>query len=451
MSMRMPRPPGLTSCLRAILPLAAAAVAVPAARAQQPPPAAQPGEAVRFKIQAGGRDLYKIALPQPTGDPSQAAVAGQVMTTDLELSGFFRAIDPKAFVANLSAEGMGIDPQDWRSVGAEGVIKSRATLSGSEIQLEFRLYELTRGAEAALARQYHGPVASTRSLVHQWCAEVVRYLTGEESFFNSRIAFAAQVGRGRKDIFVMDWDGARLSALTNRSQNILPSWSPSGADVLFTSFINGKPDLFGLGASGGRARALSTRPGLNMGGAYSPDGTKIAVTLSQDGNSEIYLLSSAGGILKRLTNTPFIDTSPSWSPDGSRIAFVSDRHGSPQIWVMNADGSNQTRLTRRGNYNQTPEWCPRKELPLIAFTARDERYAYDIFTVNVDNPNDVTRITEGRGSNQHPSWAPNGRAIAYESSRGGIWISTLDGRTERQIYRGDASAVAWGPLLKSLP
>src|SRR6185295_19377298 len=152
--------------------------------------------------------------------------------------------------------------------------------------------------------------------------------------------------------------------------------------------------------------------------AYSPDGSKIAATLSQDGNSEIYLLSSTGAVLKRLTNTPFIDTSPSWSPDGSRIAFVSDRHGTPQIWIMSADGSGQQKLTRRGNYNQTPRFSPRKETPLIAFTARDEKLAYDIFTINPET-GELQRITEGHGSNQNPSWAPNGRAVAYESSRGG--------------------------------
>jgi TolB protein len=113
---------------------------------------------------------------------------------------------------------------------------------------------------------------------------------------------------------------------------------------------------------------------------------------------------------------------------------------------MNADGSNQQRLTRRGNYNQTPRWCPRKDVPLIAFTARDEKYNYDIFTINPDT-GEMVRITEGHGSNQNPSWAPNGRALAYESSRGGVWISTFDGRTERQVYKGNASSPSWSPLL----
>ena len=113
---------------------------------------------------------------------------------------------------------------------------------------------------------------------------------------------------------------------------------------------------------------------------------------------------------------------------------------------MAADGSGQRKLTRRGNYNQSRRGARARTTPLIAFTARDEKMAYDIFTINADT-GEFTRITEGHGSNQHPTWAPNGRAIAYESSRGGVWISTADGRTERQVYAGSALAPQWSPSL----
>lgn len=404
-------------------------------------------DAVRFKISAGGKDLYKIAAPILIG--AQGAQGQQIadqINTDLSLSGYFKVLDNKATLANLAAEGLTINPTDWRNIGAEGVSKGRITPYGGEIKVELRLYEVGRGDQPVLSKDYRAPTAQLRGIIHQWCGEIVRFYTKEEPFFNSRIVFSQAAGKMRRDLYVMDWDGAGLYPITNRSQNILPSWAPSAGEILFTSYMAGKPDLYAMPANGGRARVLSARPGLNMGAAFSPDGKTIAATLSQDGNSEIYLLSREGAILKRLTNNPFIDTSPTWSPDGTRIAFVSDRFGSPQIWTMNADGSNQQRLTRRGNYNQTPRWSPRKDVPLIAFTARDEKFNYDIFTINPES-GELVRITEGHGSNQNPSWAPNGRAIVYESSRGGVWISTFDGRTERQVYKGNASSPAWSPLL----
>lgn len=408
---------------------------------------AQDDGPVRFKVSAGGKDLYKIAAPAPLGLPApQATQAAEQLNTDLSLSGFFKVVDNKAVLANLNAEGLTINPTDWRNIGAEGVVKIRFTPIGGNLKVEWKLYEVGKGSTAVLEKSDTKPAQYQRAMIHQIAGEIVRFYTGEEPFFNSRIVFSQSAGKLRRDLFAMDWDGAGVYPVTRSSQNILPSWAPNATEILFTSYLAGKPDLYAMPSNGGKPRVISARPGLNMGAAFSPDGTKIAATLSQDGNSEIYLLSASGAIIKRLTNNPFIDTSPTWSPDGSKIAFVSDRFGSPQIWTMNADGSNQQRLTRRGNYNQTPRWCPRKDLPLIAFTARDEKYAYDIFTINADT-GEVTRVTEGHGSNQNPSWAPNGRAIVYESSRGGVWISTFDGRTERQVYKGAAASPSWSPLL----
>jgi TolB protein len=261
------------------------------------------------------------------------------------------------------------------------------------------------------------------------------------------MAFSLRSGTSQ-DIAVMDWDGAGIHKVTsNGSQNLLPSWHPNGGSLLYTSFVRGTPDLWSVAVGGGKPRRISTQPGLNTGGVYSPDGSKIALTLSRDGNSEIYLISPDGAILRRLTNNSFIDSSPTWSPDGSEIAFVSDRYGTPQIWVMSASGSGQSKLTRKGNYNQEPSWAPRQinGQSLIAFAARDEKGAYDIFTVNRQSQ-EIVRLTENRGSNNHPTWAPNARAIAYLSSRGGIYAATADGKTERPVYRGNAEGPVWGPM-----
>src|SRR4029079_2374296 len=105
----------------------------------------------------------------------------------------------------------------------------------------------------------------------------------------------------RRDVFTMDWDGAGVQAVTTSSQNILPSWSPTGGELVFTSFLAVKPDLYIAPVGGGKPRSISSRPGLNMGGVFSPDGSKIACTLSQDGNSEISILGMDGSIMTRLT------------------------------------------------------------------------------------------------------------------------------------------------------
>src|SRR5690349_11273595 len=96
--------------------------------AQAPAPAPSGDDAIKFRINAGGRDLYKLAVPVPLGEPRDVAtMAADVAGNDLGMSGYFKVVDPKAYLANLTAEGLTINAQDWRNVGAEGVIKGRVT------------------------------------------------------------------------------------------------------------------------------------------------------------------------------------------------------------------------------------------------------------------------------------------------------------------------------------
>ena len=421
------------------------------AQAPSPPGGAAGGKGpIVLTVENSRRDLVKIAVPRLRGDAEAAHTVTEIVGGDLSVSGWFNVLDPRAFLANLPVEDLGIVVGDWRNVGAQAVSKGKVTESGGQVSMEFRLYELGRGDTPVLNRAYHGPAAQLRAMAHGWSNEVVRYFASEDGFFSTQIAFSAPSGAGRKDIYVMDYDGANLRKLTDDgSQNILPAWSPSGDRVAFTSFLRGNPDLYTVAIGGGRPRKVSDRPGVNMGAAFSPDGSKIACTLSQDGNSEIYALGTDGSILRRLTNaTAFIDTSPAWSPDGTELAFVSNRHGSPQIWMMDATGGNPRRVTMVGTYNQEPAFCPRCATPTLAFTARDERAAFDVFTIDLKT-RQLTRVTENQGNNEHPSWAPNGRALAVASSRGGIWVITADGKQQRQVYKGPASTPTWGPARKS--
>ena len=408
---------------------------------------AQQQRAVVIELENPKRGLYPIAVPRGSeSDPALAAEAESIIGFDLEVSGWFDVLDPRSFLADLGAEGLGVDPPKWKDVGAFGVIKYRVTRAGGDVVLDARLYEVEKGKAAVLSRSYRGK--EVRTLVHAWCNEVVQYYTGEPGFFGSKIAFVTR-SSGGKQVMAMDFDGHGAHSLTrNSSLNILPDWSPDGSKVAFTSYMRNNPDLYIVGAGGGRPRRVSKHPGMNTGASWSPDGSKIALTLSKDGNPEIYVISAADGqILRRLTDNRGIDTSPVWSLDGREIAFVSDRHGGPQIFVMNADGSNQRRVSRNGDYNTTPVWSPRKGKRILAYTTRDQGH-YDIVTLDIET-GEMVRVTQGQGNNEEPSFSPNGRAIAFASTRkegAGIYIANTDGSgKQRRVYKGSATSIDWGP------
>jgi TolB protein len=249
-----------------------------------------------------------------------------------------------------------------------------------------------------------------------------------------------------KEVVVSDWDGENAQVVTSGGLNLLPSFTPSGDALLYTSYRGGRPQVY-LHRLGG-APTLLVGGVMATGAVMSPDGKRLAYALAQGESTNIFVANADGSKPRQLTNTPFfINTSPAWSPDGNRLAFVSNRAGSPQIYVMGADGSNPKRLTFQGTYNQTPDWSPRGDL--IAFTARDERNAFDLFTVNAETGK-IVRLTQDQGNNEEPAFAPNGRLIVFTSNRKGapaLYVMTTDGKKQVELP-GDHSFVTtpvWGP------
>lgn len=399
-----------------------------------PLPALVDNAPLEVTLWGGIRDLYKIAVPRPLGPDASAAEAQSVQVNDFKLSSLFEVLDEKSYIADLTAEGMSIDKDPWVQIGAQGVSKCQVK-KGAGVELLCRLFEVPRGGTPVLEKSYAGGAEELRSLVHQWVNEVIGYFTGEKGVFGTRLAFSRRTGPSSKQIFTADWSGGGLARVTrNESINILPAFGPGGS-VYYTSFVERAPFLYRTG----QREAVLSEPGLNMGAAFHGD--RMAVVLSKGGNPDIYVGNADGTGMKRVTDSGAIDVSPSFSPDGSQIAFVSDRHGSPQIFVMGAGGGGAKRVTYKGSYNQTPSWCPRPGSNLIAFTGRDGG-TYDIFTVDAGS-GQIRRLTQKQGRNMDPAFAPDCRAVAFHSSRGGIFVGNPEGLNQNLVIPGEADTIKW--------
>jgi TolB protein len=400
-----------------------------------PAPAEAQGEG-GFVIYVGpGNQDFPLALPYPaaTGDPATARKVWDATRRSLELTGYFRFIDPDATIDQGGLRPGTFAMQDWRTLRAAAVAKPGVTTGGREVAAEVWLYDVNSGQQL-VARRFEGPPGQERALGQALAREILLALTGDAGFFGARLAAVRQ--RGNKEIVVLDIDGSNVLPITrNGSINLSPAWAPDGGSIAWTSYRRDNPDAYIKDLRTGQTRVLSAAPGINVGAAYSPDGRTVALARSVGGDSDLFLLDAATGkVLRKLTTGGGIDVSPSFSPDGRKIAFSSERSGGSHIFVLDLATGEIKRVSRQGSFNTDPAWSP--DGRSIAFVGRDPKF--DIFVADVQT-GQTRRITQNMGDNVDPDWSPDGRYLVFASTRTGrseLWLATGDGRHQIQLTEG---------------
>jgi Tol biopolymer transport system component len=234
-----------------------------------------------------------------------------------------------------------------------------------------------------------------------------------------------------------------------------------------------------------RARPVTSGSGKNDGEvAFAPDGTKIIYKSNASGDADIWIVNADGGSLKQLTANARVNGYPSVSPDGRHIVFMSDRNSIPHIWRMNIDGSDQQQLTQ-GSGEQSPQFSPdgrwvvyrnaygkatvwkvpadggepvqlsykystyptvSPDSKLVAYFYRDENTPWRIAVAPLEG-GEPLKTFDLPATFWHPlHWTPDGRALAYIDTRGGISnivAQPLDGGAVKQLTDFKADRIFW--------
>lgn len=205
-------------------------------------------------------------------------------------------------------------------------------------------------------------------------------------------------------IWMAQVDGGKAIPMTGKGYSASkPAWSPDGQFLSFLASKNkeDKTQVWTLNRLGGEAEQLTKVPQGVTDYAWSPDSKDLLLLIKdpdenapKNGEEEkprpyvinrlqfkrdytgylderrthIYTQSIGDTILTQLTSGNFDDSQAVWSPDGKLIAFTSNRSENPDgnsnsdIWVVAADnedkGQTLIQVTKNEGSDNSPTWSP---------------------------------------------------------------------------------------------
>jgi eukaryotic-like serine/threonine-protein kinase len=238
-----------------------------------------------------------------------------------------------------------------------------------------------------------------------------------------------------------------------------PRWSPDGKWIAYQRGDGVRWDVFAIPSAGGTARQLTHDNRQIHGLTWLPDSTGVVYSSSR-GTTMPYLptvglwaVGLHGGNPRRIAPADLSYLHPDMHENGaivaSRLAMQFD------LWRYPTDGSAEDnvrralRITTQTGQVQTPTvGASDRE---IAFLSDSGGHAN--LWVTMPDTGDLRQITYERDPDVTlgvPIWSPDGRAIAFVSSRGntglafGVWMIEPDGSNLRQLAaRG--LGLTWSP------
>jgi Tol biopolymer transport system component len=213
----------------------------------------------------------------------------------------------------------------------------------------------------------------------------------------------------------------------------------SGKERRYAWDYDAEMEIYAVSEKTKEIQRLTNARGYDAEASYSPDGQWIAYSSMRDAYNrtltdaekkqlevdasfygEIYIMRADGSGQKRLTTVNGYDGGPFFSPDGKRIVWrrFDEKGLIADVWTMNLDGTDQKQVTNFKSMSWAPYIHPSGEYLLFASNKLGFEN-FEVYMVDVAGTKEPVRVTYSDGFDGLPVPSPDGRQIAWTSSRGG--------------------------------
>jgi Tol biopolymer transport system component len=213
----------------------------------------------------------------------------------------------------------------------------------------------------------------------------------------------------------------------------------SGKERRYSWDYDPELDIYAYSEKTGAMKRLTTVRGYDAEGSYSPDGQWIVFSSMRDAYNrtlsdaeqkqlqtdpsffaEIYIMKADGSGQKRLTIVPGYDGGPFFTQDGKKIVWrrFDEKGLIADVWTMNPDGSEQKQITDFGSMSWAPYIHPSGAYYFFASNKLGFEN-FEVFIVDAAGAKEPVRVTYSDGFDGLPVPSPDGKQLAWTSTRSG--------------------------------
>jgi TolB protein len=385
----------------------------------------------------------KIAVLPSISPSLEDVIVRNVVRRDFQLTGMFDVIDDKRAPPGMYGFDDPVELEPWKKLGAEAVVKVAARdLRLDRIEVFGIAYFPGVSQEPVYEKKIVVGKTEARITAHRVVDALLGALTGRPGGFASQFTFAAKWGRNRR-IFRMDSDGHALTPVTDPEWTaISPAWGPTG-QLFFPASQKFAPyRLFAFDGKLTRRIELEFKNSI-YGVAFNKDHSKMALAVAEDGGrSAIFVGSPDGRNMTKVSKTE-LATHPVFSPSG-KLAWIggSPDEGTQRLWL---DGK---AISPRGFTAAAPTFCDTEDGVRVVYSVVVRGNKQDL--VMSSEKGGASRLTQNQGSNSYPACSPDGRMLAFFSTRDkkkpGMYVMSLKRWRTQKLAEQQGFSLRWDPL-----
>ncbi len=387
---------------------------------------------------SGTRPLPKIAVLPSLASAMEDVTLRGVVRRDLDLSGEFEVLPDNQAPEGLYLEDSPVDVKAWAAKGAEAVVKvSGRKISDTKAELRGQAYFVKVGDQPVFDKRFEVPLDEVRLESHRISDLIIGALTGQNGGFASRMVFASGSGTLRR-AFVIDADGHDAKPISPPAQIALaPAFGP-GQEPFWTGSVN--KDVYRIYRLGSQTPVKTNIDGSVYGLAFSSDKSKVAAAIGQGKTINIF----EGPTLDALKPASPVGMAlrPVYSPSG-KLAFAGEGKYGQRIWV---DGK---AISPDGLFASAPTFCKNPDGVRVVYAVGVGKNT-DL-VASGETGGGTYRLTQNQGSNGYPACSPDGRLVAFFSTRKsgegpGLYMMRLDGGRPKRVSTLLGDSLRWEPL-----